>query len=52
MEEGRPDNNVYDFIVFMKYDLCDDHDVDYDDEDSGGMGSRRRGGGTGGRGTW
>ena len=35
MEEGRPDNNIYDFMIFMIYDHCDDHDVDSDDEKRG-----------------
>ena len=33
MEEGRPDNNIYDFMIFMIYDFFDDHDVDSDDDE-------------------
>ena len=27
MEEGRPDDNIHDFMTFMIYVLCDDHDL-------------------------
>ena len=44
MEEGRPDNNIYDFMSFIIYDFFDDHDVDIDDDEdrTGAWGAEKR----------